>query len=150
MYKFFLSHIVIICISILLSFSNNANIGALIFLILLIALCYFVSGYIFTRTKIPTYKYFIVSFVGILLWLTGFISSPECTLWKVCSGAHLWLFFQLYIYPEYLVRSFNLNNYSLGLDLIIKFIFPFIFSSLQFLGGITKIRNKTTANSQWP
>jgi hypothetical protein len=148
MHKFLLSHIAIIFISILLSCFNPQSFSLIIILFVITLICYFVSGYIFTQKKISIYKYFIVSFVGIFLWLICFLISPHSTLWKVSGGAGIWLFYEIYIYPEYLLRSVNFSNYDVHLDLFRKGIFPLIFSIMQLFGGLLKIKNiKTAANS---
>lgn len=148
MHKFLLSHIAIIFISILLSCINLQSFSLIIIFFVLTLICYFVSGYIFTQKKMPIYKYFIVSFVGLILWLICFLISPHSTLWKVSGGAEIWLFYDIYINPEHLIRSVNFSNYDVDLDLIRKGIFPLIFSIMQLLGGSLKIKKiKATANS---
>ena len=140
--KIFISHLIITAIIITLisiyDFSDNAYLTIYVFSLFL----YLLSGYILTEKKSNWYNYFVVSFIGMVIWIFCFISSPNDLNYKSHEGG-AWFIYQLYImvssplnFIEWIQDYLNGNRTKqLFGDLIILMFF----SVFQYIGGIIKM-----------
>ncbi len=140
--KILISHFIITAIIItfisISDFSDNAYFMIYIFSLFL----YLLSGYLSTEKKTSWYNYFIVSFIGLVIWGICFISSPNDLNYKGHEGG-IWFFYQLYIMVSSPLNFIDsIQDYLNGnrkTQLFGDLIILILFSVFQYFGGIIKM-----------
>ncbi|EDP97618.1 hypothetical protein U8527_04675 [Kordia algicida OT-1] len=146
-----LAHIIIFIISIfglihLHSFEGNDIIEIItaIFHFLLVLSFYLVSGYLITRKteKFQLKQYWIITFIGICIWLAAFINSPTDLNWKKGNDGILWFLYRIYVVPTELPFCFSDYFKTHQLNTVIRHVFLISFSIIpsvmQAIGGFLK------------
>jgi len=146
--KTLLAHAAIFVIMLILisifSYFNSLNNYTCIMLLISVLGMYLYSGYILTNSKTQGYKYFAVAIIGLLIWITAYITSPNSLNYKSDSEAGIWMIYRYYIAgietPLNYISSFNIaDNYSIRLEMYIIAFLPILASVMQYFGAKWKL-----------
>lgn len=145
--KTVLAHIVIFFIMLILisifSYFEILNNSICILIYVCVLGTYLYSGYIITNSKAKSYKYFYVAFIGLLIWMTAFLTSPNSINYKSDTEADIWMIYRYYIAgietPINFISNFDIaDNYSITLEMYLIALHPIIASLMQYFGGQLK------------
>jgi hypothetical protein len=133
----------IILLSIVLQIKNNDYKYAFVFILVLYL--YFLSGYWLTQFFNRWYNYYLVAFIGIIIWLFAFFTSTNSLNYKADEQAYAWMIYRFYISgiesPLNFYDGLNFaDKISIHFEECFIIIYPVIASIFQHLGGIFKVR----------
>ena len=138
----FLITVAVILLTSIIPISDQFKTALYTLELIVVLLLYFLSGYFLTRKKVEWICYFAIALVGIVFWTFCFIQSPDSTDYKSNADSGGWFFYEFYIQARSPLNFIRGDDYSMKLDMFEKFIFPVIFSFLQFLGGQYKLKKR--------
>lgn len=115
--------------------------GIAVFFTSLLVLCFYIYlGFSVDQSKTKAWKYLILSFIGLILFVICFIISPNQLLNKNIDSSYIWVSLDLYLVPFEWIRSFS-DTIHLKYPSLILYLFEImLLGILPLFGRFLKIR----------
>lgn len=135
-------HVLIYLYLFIILTSNLDNVIPVYFNILFITISYIYIGYNVKELDFKKWNYFILSFIGLIVFISAFIVSPYDLANKNIDSSYVWYLLDLYLAPfEFIRHLLNIKSLlyaTYSLKIIIYLIEIFLLGFLPILGSLIR------------